>query len=482
MADQFAIATASSPTPPLGVPTTVDFTSPDITETVKAAIFIYGHSATDGSAQTHASLGAALWANDGDPSSELLSSHFFVGENGQTVSTDCRGFKSSGNLRALDSGHAIDVEVSAVAAISGGVRLTFGTGTTGGPIKITAILFAGLSRAWASIESLSTVLTSVDTGSISTFRPDMLVVVGSPGNFGALVDDFRAQIGFVVGSTHKGQAVRLDRGLTTPDADGIVDSGEVPFMTVGAAASAIGATFTLDATGYDTQLTTGTTTCPVTVLALKFSSAVRLATSNFAVSGSPGAQSFAVGFRPQLVLGMSSLISAEDSLTDGATASTATYFAFTDAAARAYGASHNEGSALSGAAPSLARSIQGDFALLALASDGSVAQQATLTSMSATGFNLSFATATAGRLSALALGFFEVDGESIQISDGAVLDAEVTTGYIIGAEVVQISDAVALDETDIVHLTGQEPLGRTAQAGAQRGSTIQAGPALGRTL
>lgn len=475
MSLQVAIVTQTSP----ASPGTLNFTSGSITETVQAAIFFFAHSTTDGSTTDHGALGIAMWANDGfsnSPGSESFSSHFYRVLNG-VAATDARGWKEPSGLATteLDSSPAVDVDVTTCTAISGGLQLNFVTTTA--QIKITAVIFAGVGRTWVSTPGVTTTVAHETTGGTGeTFQPDVLIVAGSPpAGFSQFPDDFRAHLGFVVGSAHTGASIDIDRGTNPTDADGRLDSVEIPFMISNTGGTYAGATFTIDSTGYNAQVTTGSAVVTSTVLAMKFTDALYLAADNLAVSGSAGTQSFSVGFRPKVVLGMSTLMTSENSTIDGPTASTAGYFAFTSSAARAYTGSRLEGTGTT------AKSLQGDYAVATLLHTGTVAQQATLSQFTSSGFDLTFSTATAGFLTAFAIGPFTVDTESVQISEGVVFDVEVNK-LEAPTETVEISDGYASDVTTDPDLTGQSPLGVTVQAGAQRARTLQAGAELGRTV
>jgi len=464
--DQFGIASANSP----AIAGTVDFTSGSITETVKAAIFIFGHSTTDASITDHGALGIAMWADDGftgSPGSENFSGHFYRVLNG-VAATDARGFKDDAGISTteLDSSPAIDVVAHTCVAISGGVRLTFSTTVQ---VKITAIMFAGVSRSWVSTPGLTTSSAHENTGSAGNqFQPDLLIVAGSPpAGFTQSPDDFRAHLGFVVGSTHAGASIDIDRGTNPTDSDGRVDGVEIPFMISASGGTYAGGTFTIDSTGYNAQVTTGSAVVTSTVLALKFTGSLPKTTDNLSVT-SAASQSFAVGFQPQIVIGMSTLMTTENSTTDGPTASTAGYFAFTSSAARAYTGSRLEGTGTT------AKSYQGDFAVATLLHTGTVAQQATLAAMTATGFDLSFSTATAGFLTILAIGsgtVTSVQSETERISDASVVN--LISRRII-PETEQISDNVGgLILADGLSALG--PIGYVFQGGAEEARVQQGG-------
>jgi hypothetical protein len=394
--DQVAIVTLDSPS---GAGT-LDFTSPDITETVKAVIFLYAATLTDGSTTTHGCLGSSMWADDGEsnsPGTEFFQSHFFRCLNAST--SDCRGFKSQSLLQTIerDSTPANDMQADTVTAIAGGVQLNFPVVTSRS--RITAILFAGVARSWVSTPGITTISAHENTGGTGQmFQPDLLVVAGSDGAFGGLADDFRAQLGFVVGSSQVGSAVDIDRGTNPTRADAVVDSTRVPFLIFGSSGGLERVNFTIDSTGYNAVSSSGSP--DVTVMAIKFSGPFRAACDNLAISNSTGVQSFPLGLRPRVVLGMSTLVATEDSVVNGATAAAAGFFTFTAKAARAYTGRHSIT-----ATPGTATSLQGDYALATLSDTGGIAQRAIVSSIDESGFALDFTEATVGFMSVLGIEF-----------------------------------------------------------------------------
>lgn len=482
MADQFAIATQTTP----ASPGTLDITSGDITETVKAAIFFFGANTNDGSISNHGCLGVGMWANDGEsgsPGGESFGSCWSRGLAGVTSVTDTVSQKSLTFMRTVerDATPLTDMEINAITAISGGVRLTFATTTS--QCKITAVLIAGSARTWHSQIASTTVSAHENTGAggAGTFQPDFLVVTGSDGAFSASTDaNFRGSLGFVVGSSHAGQYIDIDDGSDPTDADGRIDSTEIPFVNAtGRATQAV--TFTIDSSGYNHQVTTGAGSPDCLVLAIKLASATaQKACDNLAVSGSAGTQSFSVGFQPLLVVGSSSLMASEDADTDGGTAATIGHFAFTSSTARAYTACHQEGVAIAIGTPSVSKSFQGDFAVATLLHTGTMGQQATLSSMTSTGFDLSFSTATAGFLTVLAIG---AGDQTIVQSDTETISDDVLAllfALLVTSDTVTIAETVLLGTNDVSTTDGPE--GYIFTPRAERGTAYNAGAEAGTSF
>jgi len=234
-----------------------------------------------------------------------------------------------------------------------------------------------------------------------------------------------------------------------------------------------------DSTGFNAQAAdagAGTQSPQANYLALKFTDPdVNIACDNLAVSSSTGVQSFVLGFQPQVVFGMSSLMTTEDSLIDGATSSTAGYFAFNSTVARAHTACNQEGIGGTKAA----KSRQGDHAVLTIDHTATVAQQASLSSMTATGFDLNFSTATAGFLTVLAIGAgaqTSIFNETDEISESVALMISLAAPV----ETVEIADAF-VSITNLI-VTDSYAYGLTLETGSRRGAALVSGAVAGSLL
>lgn len=472
--DQAAIVTQTTP----GSPGTQDYTSGSITETVKAAILLFGHSTTDGANTAHAAIGIGFWANDGDAGSESFGGVYGLALNGRTTTTFSRDFQGLNEIvtAELDATPLIDVDITAISAISGGIRITFST--TSATIKLTVVILAGLSRAYHSAIATTTTLTHENAGSTTQFRPDCLVLFGCESGFALPKDDLNIALGFKIdGGSQVGAGIKIEDGTDPTDADGRVDSDNCAYINP--VADALQATtHTIDATGYDHQLTTGTGSPDTGVLCLKFSGDVQLAADNVAIAASGASQSISVGFQPILVIGMATLLAAEDTTTSDSTVSAVGLFAFTSSAARAYTASHQIQAVINASTPSVATSRQDDKALLMLDHTGTVVWEATAT-MTSTGFDLSFSTRTsAGFITFLAIGagnLTSILAETERISDGTFLNL---VKYLSLTETVRIVDGlggtILADGLSFLGPRGfvfqpRVEVGEVAQVGSQQG-------------
>jgi hypothetical protein len=486
LAEQFAIVTVDTPT---GGTTTVDITSGSISQDVKSAIFIYGHSTTNSTMMDHGCLGIGMWADDQEtnsPGTEYFGSMYTRGLDGVTSTTDTRSLKSLLSIHTIesDSTPVVDMRITGIAVISGGLRLTLSTNTIA--VSITAIMFAGQARSWVSQIGSGVSSAHENTGGAgNTFQPDMLIVFGGESGFGAsLQNDFYPQLGFVVGSTHAGAAIRIDRGSDPTDAYGQVDGTEIPFIDP-TSFIYTGVTFTIDSSGYNHQLTTpstGSLSPDTLVMAIKFASSLSLFTDNLALSGS-SPQSFSCGFQPMLVLGMATRMLAEGSFSNDTTCGSAGYFAFDDSTARAYSGCHKVNATI--AAPpndSVSQSAQGDFAVLCLDHDGAGYVASSSWAMDSDGFTLTFSDTGTGFLTFLAIGGADqtiVCNETMVVTDtdggNAILNL-----YLVVNDTETVAESCVSFTNNV--MSPGPPIGYTYTAGSKRGTCLVAGAVAGHTL
>ncbi len=464
MTDQFAIVTQTTP----AAPGTISFTSGSITQAVKAALFIFSAQTTDDSTADHGCLGIGMWANDGDGGTETMACMFSRVLAG-VAATDARMHQTTGSVVTTierDAAPVIDIATTAVTAVSGGVDVTFGT--TAAQIKVTALLFAGLSRTFVSQVAADGTLRTETCGATVSFRPDVLIVFGSEGGFTGTKDDFNMSVGFVVdGGATAGSTVDFDRGTNPMDADGRVDGVQLPYIRQGTGGTLQSVAMSMVSTGYQYQLTSGGVNSPdLSVMALKFSNARTCVADNLTAPSGTGTTAFSLGVAAELVIGMSSLITSENSTTDGPTAATAGLFAFNSTTARAYTGSRHEGTA-----GTTSKQRQSDRAVLTLDHDGAIAQEATVASMGGNGFSLSFSTATSGLLSVLAIGASSqsiIQTENEQVSETVLA---IIGKFSENQENEQVSESVVLVLDD--GLSDRGPAGFVAESHPVRGAVLE---------
>ena len=421
MVDQIAVVTFT--TPASGDPALFDVTSPLITETFNCAILIYSASTTDDSNTAGGCMGMGFVSTEaGDASDFDASSTVSLQDNSINVTQafqDESGGAVAECIRAANPGVATTVIAEFSAAISGGVTLNFTTRTV--QAKCTAILFAGLSRsAIGNCTFTDAGITHEDVGNAGTgsFQPDCLVFLSSDTSIDAGgVNNGQPKIGFAINPTSGIQQVaaytNIDQGTDPTAADGY-------YRTDCATAGFIGAVRTsmdriqvtsFDSTGFNaTAIDTGGANSPQAVyLAIKWNNAslVRMACSNLPVAASTGNQTYnTFGFTPDLLFGLSHLITVADTL-DGTEANTcsAGYFVTGRFGSRAISVHHDHGHTIDGTTPSDANTRQGDHPALTPTGLGAVAHQASWVGGSSSGgFILNFSTADqAGTLTALGI-------------------------------------------------------------------------------
>lgn len=487
MVDQFAIVTQDTPISN----TTQDYTSGSITEPFSGAILIFNHATTNDVSTNHGILGIGLIGVDGSQATNTLQVAICASlEHGKSLTTSdndtARDDDSCFRVTDGDNSTTLDVTAAFDSAISGGFRLNFTQ--TDVQVKCTAIIFAGLSKAAVGQYQSTEAGAHEDVGLTPFWEPDVVIFRSSDNVTGGDTANGTMALGF---ATNRSPILQVsaytnwDDRAATSDADGAVMSDQCSTGFEGLIRTFLDrfSVTSFDSTGFNAiavNAGAGSQSPQANYLALKFTdSTLQLFTDNLSVSSSTGVQSFVTGFQPLLVLGMSTLMTSEDTLTDGATAAAAGLFAFNASAARAYSIRSRDG--LSGASLAEASSRHGDHAVLTLANDGSVAQQADFSAFTGTGFNLNFTTATAGFLTLLAIGAGSaslVTSDSETISDQSVL---LLNRDLVVSDTETITDeGIVMFTTDVSITGGQQ--GETLAGGAERGTSFQGGAEEGTVM
>lgn len=400
MVDQIALVPFTTP----ASPGTLDITSSDITETARAVVLIWGTSVNDDTDENTGRMGIALQQLEDLSASETGGAgSVLLRHNVGTAVCETGEGNESAVILPTDGASGFDIVSTVDSVIPGGVRLSFATTTS--QVKGLALILAGNSmRAWGgALSTTSTSPTQEDTGPVGDeFEPHLVLAIPAKQSLTSasrVANAGYAGFGAIVAAIQKSVLVDWDDGAATTDAEGLLQSaGSVGSITVvGRTGQAL--IFAINATGFTyAALNAVDTRCRY--LAIRFGGDARIAVANLPVSGSTGVQSFTVGLRPDVVLGASSLLTTENSLTDGATAAALGYFITGPLGSRAVSVRQQEGVALGTTACS---SRQGDHAVLTLSHTGGVAQQASWVDTTNGGFLLDFSSATAGHLTALAI-------------------------------------------------------------------------------
>jgi len=372
----------------------------------------------------------------------------------------------------------------------------------------SALLFAGISRAWAAFGATGTPGTHHNCGLAgSQFRPDIVFFTtlnGGGGSGGTASNDAFWSLGFAVdgpGNPQISVLANQDNSVLTTDSDGEIRSNRA-IVTMSAARAELLANLTsFDSTGFNLTASAGMP--DFMFLAIKFADARLKAVAIESLPGSTGNADFtSFGFTPLIVVtGSVPYSGANDTLTDGSAfgAFGWSMFKLSNSQQRALTARHREGLVLGVGSPSEGSTRYGSHAVLNYDHLGAVMHQADIVGPLATGYRLNFSTAAASaKMITLGIGSFAF-GETVNISDsvptwavkasfGETVNIQETTpfrGAIRASfgETVDILDAQELHGANVTTVRDTEgPRGVTAEGGPARGSTVEGGPAAGATV
>lgn len=493
MPDQVALVEFTTPGSGVADGVTIDITDSSITETVKAAIFVYGSSTTDDADIAHARIGYGLLSTEG---AGLSTAQSIMAREGLAAPDTRTAGGATAMFLARNSAflNQNDLRMNYDSTITNGVRLVTGavfSDTDRIAAASAALLFAGSDmRSDIKHVTADTTLRSQSTGSGTTFEPDLLVIAavdglglgGTPGQ----TDDATMHLGFAVNGGNQVCAFTDWLDATEPtDCDGEVRSanGAAGFDT-GARGTRVLVTFGFSATGFTYQANVTDSTNSgfrLSVLAIKFGSDTQAECAQGAISASTGTQSFTgLGFQAQYVVALSTLFTSVDSTVDGTEAAAVGISVFRAAAAgtaRAYTAYVPEGDTF-GAGASTGKARQGDYAVLTYLEGGTIGQRAVFDAVNATGFDLDFQVATAGRLIYLGIGSGTatlVANETESISETVSIFAN--RADTLANETMSITESCVLVELEMIF--SQDAQGSVFHAGAERGASFQGGAIAG---
>lgn len=414
MVDQIAIVKVAVSNTAV-VPFTKDFTSPNITEAFSAAVLLFSRTNTDDSAVAGGFIGVGFIGVNGLQAESSLQCSIGPGfENGVAA--------NAGGLTARSATTCIRIPNNAVAAlrvvaaydssISGGVRLNFTQ--CDDAITVTAILFAGLSKAaTGGCTHNDTSSTHEEVGAaVDQFQPDLVIFVPSDSTLTSDTPNGALGLGFALNKAGIPQIsahLNYDQNTDPTDSDGFYRSDVASCSFIGdrIVSQDRFAITSFDSTGWNAlAVDTGDLNSPqANYLALKFSSALRMACANMPVAAATGNQAFnSFGFTPDLVFGMAHLLSTSNTIVDGPTASAGAYFVTGKHGSRSVSFSMQEGLDIN-PATSVSKTQQGDHAVTCLEHTGTLALQAEWVGGSSSGgFVLNFTTAAqVGTLTALGI-------------------------------------------------------------------------------
>jgi hypothetical protein len=505
MVDQIQMVTVSVSN--ATTPFTKDFTHSGITEAFSAAVFLFTRENTDNADKDGADIGIGfVSAESGTGASGNQAMSAFAQHSNATAPNT--GFSQTVNeaISITDTTLAGTITIKGVysSSISGGVRMNFTTFTVGAPVKVTAILFAGLSRAAADACSATTVSATElvgDTG-VGNFSPDLLIFAASDTSAGTTPANSvgaHPNIGFAIKSTLAQVCAHInaDDAVEPSDADGFIRSANAYGHLGGTRARQVVTVTAFPSNGFTFIADLGITV-QAHYLALKFSGFARLGVANFAVAASAANQTFTdLGFTPSTILGMSTSLSAVDAaLEDGALASCMGYFATGGKGSRAITWHTQEGLTIPSPNPtSIAHTRQEDVGVLQYDHTGSVVRRGTWVGPTAGGFVLNFSVASvAGFLTALGIALGHTDNNTENISDGFALGVKQASGdteriadghaFLLTvpravAETEDILDVAVLVVDVVVEPVVADTAGESYSAGSRRGRIEAAGAVAG---
>lgn len=502
MADEFAIVHTVADTGG----GTQDITSSDITD-FTGAIFINPCATTLATDTAHARIGigfcdasgnGACTARRAEDGNTAVPETVTWGSTSRCVVYGHPTATTGGAPTLIGTADPVDRTTSGVA---NGIRINW-VDTPDAAYRMTVILFGGSTSVAVGQGSIPTSPTLENIG----FEPDVVFLSTQHGNYGAATSatlDYDIGLGFAVndGSETQASIIGLWDNATEPvDADAYVSTVEAGGEIVGGSENHASITaFSASGFTWDAE----SSTIPSHYLAIEFSDARTSAVAVETLPGSTGNASFTgLGLQPEFVFGIANLMTAENSLTDGATASVETLFAFNPTSEYSSATHQEEGITITNPPTTNANTRVENTALWLYEHTGTEAVDASWVSMDASGFTLNFSTATAGRMVVFGVAQLQqpavvdeveelsevvttlrqrvtVVDEVVQIGDVLVL----VPGLLVSSdEVMEISEGVVTASVATLAVTGQMRNGSTLQAGGFRGSSLQSGGANGTTL
>lgn len=455
---------------------TQDWTHADITSWT-SAIFIVSGATSDGSVTTTARMSYGMVDSAGRQG--CLGNRV---EHNRATTTHAN-VEASSDLDPL--GRCLVIlnptlnntagEASFHTALANGVRINWDTAPSSA-FTVTCILFGGTTNARVGNASGTGAGTVVNIG----YRPDVAIVISgsfSVSSPSTTNNDCYPSLGFAVddgSDTQKSIYGNWDNLVPTTDADAIVSTTRVGGDIVGSTGVNNSLALAFSATGFTMTAASGSP--DFIYLALEFSAVTVFKTAIETLPSGTGTQAFTgLGVGPYLVLGGANLLTTEDSVVDGAGASTFAAFAFTPTVYGAASLSAQEGLALG---TSVANSYSAAKALALLNHTGTVAVEAAFSSIDPTGFTLNFTTATAGRMVVLGIQqpqAIRVLPETVQVDDSRVL---LLATKAVTSETVLVTDGALMLEQAAVSLE-ESPRGLISSGGVARGDIVAGGAARG---
>jgi hypothetical protein len=499
VADKFGIVRTVTPT----TAGTQDYTFSGL-GTFSAAIFIVSGAIADDTTRAHGKSSIGFVDSAGNQAGLANRSENARVTNVHNNLGAINGTSVTGTTIITFNNTANTIESVAVwsANITDGVRLNWTT-PPAVAYEMTVILFGGLLNATAQKNNAAT----AGGNNISLGYNADVLIFGCPGEWtssnspGSSNNGAWPGIGFCINNGSATQKSIYTNWINLPadtisDSDAIADSTHAGGAVAQGGGSSTSTTISFpDATSFTATASGGSP--DFTFLALKFSDARKLGVALEALPASTGPASFTgAGTKPVLVIGGGNLLTSSDSLTDGATAATFSFFCFNSSTANSAGMAQQEGVDIGNPTPTtVANSRSSAAPVMLLDHNGALAAQASFTSFDTLGFTLNFSTATTGRGVFLAIGGPLVTSETVTVSDAAILRSRLIVNETVtiseqaqfstvlrAAETVTISDGAVLVLETVIPTPTAEMRAGTSQGGAIRAATSSGGAELAATL
>ena len=460
-----------------------NITSPLITDFSAAIGFIFGHSGDGGTPTAHGRMCVGICTKNVSATAGVAEASCTASRarNAVTTTLNRTGASAGTNPRFLivvsPSANApiaaCRVIDRATSGLANGIRLDWTT-TPDTAYEMVILLIGGLSGV-----SIKPIAATTTPG----FQTDFAVLLSTRGSFGgtdgSYGNDAEPNLGFLIRSGLKQVCVVSNwlTGVTTTDADGVAENDRchgqiVAGVSTFATATAIGAT----------TVTFTTNSIAAEGLFCKFADTAQVGVALETIPGATGTQAYTgLGFAPSVVLGLATAVNATNTTTDGASAATQSFFASTTSSEFSGGARIKEGVAINGGTPSATDSLFETKALMLLNDSGAVATRATRAANTASGWQLTYSLAAAGRMAVLGFApgnLSSATSDTEQLSDQfrSILHRKLVLG-----DTESLSDGLvgpALADG----LSALGPAGAVLQQSPERGTVLEEGGLAGETV
>jgi len=462
---------------------TQDVTSSSITDFSAAIGFIFGHNGDGGSATAHGRIGVGVCTKNvsATPGVAEAASTCSRARSAVTTNQNRCGASAGTNPRFLQVVSpsvlapvaACRVIDRATSGLANGIRLDWTT-TPDAAYEMVILLIGGLSGV-----SIKTITATTTPG----FQTDFAVLLTTASNFsgtdGTYGVDAQHNLGFLIRSGLKQVCIASEwlNGGTTTDCDGVAENDRAAGQVLAGVA-----TFDLATSITSTSVTFTGLNPAGQGLFCKFADTAQVGIALETIPGATGTQEYTgLGFAPSVVLGLATAVNATNTATDGSSAATQSFFASTPTSEFSGNARLKEGVAINGGTPSATDTLFETKALMLRDDAGTVATRATRAANTASGWQLTYSLATAGRMAVLGFApgnLSSATSDTEQLSDQfrSILHRKLVLG-----DTESLSDGLvgpALADG----LSALGPAGAVLQQSPERGTVLEEGGLAGETV